>query len=166
MTDVLGLPAPPNQPIEPARIPSDGELDRWEAQYKATYRAQHAARNDALDRMATGLDDRPMRADVLLATLEAHEAAADGFVDVGEVDRIARARGRGFSDRRAHIAATWNPYRPGTQTEYHYGSFMAWYAGWKQAGQTVDRNPETRPRGYTPPQPGAKRPVLGHGGFT
>ena len=164
MTDVLGLPAPPNQPIEPARIPSDDELARWEAQYKAMYRAQHTARNRALDEMGADLGDKPMRADLVLATLEAQEAVAEAFVDAGTVARGARARDRGFGDRRAHIAAMWNPYRPGAQTEYDYGLFMAWFAGWKQAGQTVDRNPATRPRGYTPPKEGAvdiyARPML------
>lgn len=72
---------------------------------------------------------------------------------------IASARDRGFGARREGLAATANPYwdpakdagiPPGYDHFPDRDRFMAWYAGWCQAG---DQSHVYGPRGYTPPQP-------------
>ena len=134
-----------------APIPTDAELRHWETHYKARYKATHRARNQAILQMATQ-DPVPKRADLVLEDLEAEERASRDLVDEDTVEAVAWARGRGFDARRAGQLATDNPNQLDTRIAlYNDDRFMAWYAGWVQAGDqshVLDGS-----RGYTPPQP-------------
>lgn len=58
--DVKSAPAP-----TPAPIPTDLELKGWEAMYKARYRMQHAAQNQAyVDAHTKGLEGEGERLDI------------------------------------------------------------------------------------------------------
>jgi hypothetical protein len=141
-----------------SRVPSLAELEQWELAYKIHYRTQHRARNQALHDM--GMEDAPaMRVDKVAGMLEAEEAAAFSLVDEAEHMAIAMARGAGFIDRRDGKPATANPYwdiekvnalRPGDDEHSQNHRYMAWFAGWAQAG---DQSHVYGPRGYTPPKP-------------
>jgi hypothetical protein len=149
-------------------VPTPDELRAWELRFKAMYQAQHRARNEAYERMfqvMRGEDDRemfsaaPMRLDHAVAYVQGEVEAAEALVSM-DVEALSNARGRGFCAMRDD-----KPIDSCTETDWDL--FMAWHASYQQAlPQTVDRDPATRSRGYTPPQPGAKRPVLGHRGFT
>jgi len=130
-----------------SRVPSSAELEQWELAYKIHYRTQHRARNQALDQLNSDgypVDPQPMRADKVLLTLEAEQAAAFALVDEAEHDSIAFARGNGFAARRDGKPATANQYE---EAKYRH-SFMAWYAGWVQGDPDL-KLPRTR--GYTKP---------------
>jgi hypothetical protein len=140
-----------------APIPTDAELRQWETHYKARYKAAHTARNRAILDMANGEEAIPKRADLVLEDLHAEQDAALGLVDESREQNVAIARGEGFGARRSDKAATENPHWPALSRELNYGGtlshdlFMAWYAGWVQAGDqshVLDGS-----RGYTPPQP-------------
>jgi hypothetical protein len=139
-------------PASLAPIPTDAELRHWETHYKARYKAAHLARNRAILDMANGEEAIAKRADLVLEDLHAEQDAALGLVDEREVSAVAGARNVGFAARRLGYAATLNPYT--WQEGYnvlHSDTFMAWYAGWVQAGDqshVLDGS-----RGYTPPQP-------------
>jgi hypothetical protein len=146
------------------------ELCQWEAAYRACYRIEHRARNQAMLQMFAEEDPEPARVDVVAAKVEAELGAAESLVRERHHQDVAEARGAGFVARRDGKAANENPHWPALRKELNYGGtpahdrYMAWYAGWVQADPnlTVDGNPATRPRGYTPPVKGAPK-VPRHG---
>lgn len=137
--------------LSAARVPTDAELEAWELAYKISYRTQHQARNEALERLGE-LEATPLRVDKALAVIETEQAAAFSLVDEGLHKAIASARAQGFGARRDGKPATANPHPESGPAPLSQHLFMSWYAGWVQGDPNL-KLPRTR--GYTPPAPAA-----------
>lgn len=118
-------------------VPTPDEVRAWDIAYKARYRIEHRARNEAYVAAFAEGDDTPLRLDHAAAHVEATVAAAESLVRADH-EAISVARGFGYECGRLTMSRHNLPTDWPTHDE-HMACHAGWFQGYPKSSCVEDR---------------------------